>query len=204
MRKETITFNVYQIHELTVEAKENAYNHWLNQFNYIWDYENRKTLEQFEQIFNIKANKWSYDTDSYYYRFTSYYSKKEDNLKGIRLLKYLVNNYWTYLFVPKTIWNRSYKKKRNSRVFVTDDCVLTGYYMDYEILRPLYDFMKAPDNTTLYGLMNKCLDNFFNACKDDMAYMVSEEAFEDDCLENNSEFLLNGELYSKLIKIIDQ
>lgn len=134
--------------------------------------------------------------NSYWYRFTSPYSEEEDNLKGVRLLKYLVNNYWNDLYIPKTIWGHNYKTKRKSRVFVTNDCVLTGYYMDYEILQPIYDFLKAPDNTTLYELMNKCLNGFFKACRDDMEYQLSEEAFAESCEANNYEFLSDGTLFN--------
>lgn len=152
MRTETRTYEVYNLHELTKEAQAKAHSHWAEHFDYGWDEENRKTLQAFEQIFNIKVDRWSYDDYSYWYRFTSPYSEEEDNLKGVRLLKYLVNNYWNDLYIPKTIWGHNYKTKRKSRVFVTNDCVLTGYYMDYEILQPIYDFLKAPDNTILYEL----------------------------------------------------
>lgn len=152
MRTETRTYEVYNLHELTKEAQAKAHSHWAEHFNYGWDEENRKTLQAFEQTFNIKVDRWSYDDYSYWYRFTSPYSEEEDNLKGGRLLKYLVNNHWNDLYMPKTIWGNNYKTKRKSRVFVTNDCVLTGYYMDYEILQPIYDFLKVPDNTPFTNL----------------------------------------------------
>lgn len=175
MRTETRTYEVYNLHELTKEAQAKAHSHWAEHFDYGWADENEKTLQAFEQTFNIKVDRWSYDSCTYWYRFTSHYSEEEDNLKGTRLLKYLVNNYWNDLYIPKTIWGHNYKTKRKSRVFVTNDCVLTGYYMDYEILQPIYDFLKVSDNTTLYELMNKCLNGFFKACRDDMEYQLSEK-----------------------------
>ncbi|EHO73809.1 hypothetical protein J4866_02770 [Prevotella denticola] len=196
MRTETRTYDIYNLHELTREAQAKAHSHWAEHFDYSWADENEKTLQAFEQIFNIKVDRWSYDDYSYWYRFTSHYSEEEDNLKGVRLLKYLVNNYWNDLYIPKTIWGHNYKTKRKSRIFVTNDCVLTGYYMDYEILQPIYDFLKAPDNTTLYELMNKCLNGFFKACRDDMEYQLSEEAFAESCEANNYEFLSNGTLFN--------
>ena len=134
MRTEIRTYEVYNLHELTREAQAKAHSRWMDKFDYAWDKENRATLQAFERTFNIKAERWSYDSCTYTYRFTSYYSEEEDNLKGARLLKYLVNNYWNDLYIPKTIWGHNYKTKRKSRVFVSDDCVLTGYCMDYEIL----------------------------------------------------------------------
>ncbi|MDD7291720.1 MAG: hypothetical protein PUG86_07940 [Veillonella caviae] len=196
MRTETRTYEVYNFHELTREAQAKAHSHWAEHYDYAWDRENRATLQAFERIFNIKAERWSYDSCTYTYRFTSYYSGEEDNLKGARLLKYLVNNYWNDLYIPKTYWSRNYKKKRKSRVFVTNDCVLTGYYMDDEILQPIYDFLKSPDNTTLYELMDKCLNGFFRACRDDMEHQLSEEAFAESCEYNEFEFLSDGTLFN--------
>lgn len=54
MRTETRTYEVYNLHELTKEAQAKAHSHWAEHFNYGWDEENRKTLQAFEQIFNIK------------------------------------------------------------------------------------------------------------------------------------------------------
>ena len=196
MRIETKTYEVYQFHELTKEAQVKAHRHWVEHFDYTWSEENRNTLQAFERVFKIKVEKWSYDSCTYNYRFTSHYSEEEDNLKGIRLLKYLVNNHWNDLYISKTYWGKNYKKKRKSRVFVTNDCVLTGYYIDYDILKPIYDFLKSPDNTTLCELIDKCLVGFFKTCRDDMEYQLSEEAFAESCEGNNYEFLSNGTLFN--------
>lgn len=195
MRTVTKAFKIYKLDELTKEARNKAYSNWVQNFEYGDNGENEATLEAFLQIFNIKVDRWSYDDIRYWYYFTSHYTEDQDNLKGVRLLKYLINNYWYKLYIPKTIWGDNYKTIRDSRVFVTNDCVLTGYYMDYEILQPIYDFLKAPDNTTLYELMDRCLDNFFKACRDDMKYQLSEEAFAEYCEVSNYEFLSNGKLF---------
>ena len=71
MRTETRTYEVYNLHELTKEAQAKVHSHWAEHFNYGWDEENRKTLQAFEQIFNIKVDRWSYDDYSYWYRFTT-------------------------------------------------------------------------------------------------------------------------------------
>ena len=196
MRIETKTYEVYHLHELTKEARNKAHSNWMEHFDYTWDEENRNTLQVFERIFKIKVEKWSYDSHTYNYRFTSHYSEEENNLKGIRLLKYLVNNHWDDLYIPKTYWGWNDGKKRKSHIFVTDDCTLTGYCMDYEILQPIYDFLKAPDATTLCELMDRCLDNFFQACRDDMEYQLSEEAFAESCEFNAYEFLSDGTLFN--------
>ncbi len=87
MRTETRTYEVYNLHELTREAQAKAHSHWAEHFDYGWDRENRATLQAFERIFNIKVDRWSYDSCTYWYRFTSHYNEEEDNLKGVRLEK---------------------------------------------------------------------------------------------------------------------
>lgn len=198
MRTITKTYNIFLLAELSTAARETAYSEWLSTFEYSWSSDNRNTLDAFERIFNIKVTNWSYDACEYSYRFTSQYSAEEEELSGIRLLKYLVNNYWHTLFKPKAYYLKgNYKKRRKSRVFTDNCCVLTGYCADEDILRPIYDFLKAPDTrTTLYDLMDKCLDSFFKSCRDDMEFQCSEESFEESCAANDYEFLGNGKMYN--------
>ena len=171
MRTITRTYDLFQLAELSAAARDTAYNEWLRTFEYGWDSDNRNT---------------------------SRYSGKEEELCGIRLLKYIVNNYWHILFKPKTYYLKgNFNKQRRSRIFTDNCCVLTGYCADEDILRPIYDFLKAPDTrTTLYDLMDKCLDSFFKSCRDDMEYQCSEESFEESCAANDYEFLGNGKMYN--------
>jgi len=198
MRTITKTYDIFQLAELSAAARRTAYDEWLKGFDYSYSSVNQNTLDAFERTFNIKVYDWFYDIYKYSYRFTSHYSGEEENLKGIRLLKYIVNNYWHILFKPRTYYLKSnHKKQRKSRIFMDDSCVLTGYCADEDILKPIYDFLKTPDtHTSLYDLMDKCLDSFFKSCRDDMEYQCSEANFEESCVANDYEFLENGEMYS--------
>ena len=198
MRTITKTYDIFQLAELSAAARRTAYDEWLKGFDYSYSSVNQNTLDAFERTFNIKVYDWFYDIYKYSYRFTSHYSGEEENLKGIRLLKYIVNNYWHILFKPRTYYHKSnHKKQRKSRIFMDDSCVLTGYCADEDILKPIYDFLKTPDtHTSLYDLMDKCLDSFFKSCRDDMEYQCSEANFEESCVANDYEFLENGEMYS--------
>ena len=104
MRTITRTYDLFRLAELSAAARDTAYNEWLRTFEYGWDSDNRNTLEAFESVFKVKVNDWSYDTCRYSYRFTSRYSGEEEELCGIRLLKYIVNNYWHTLFKPRTYY----------------------------------------------------------------------------------------------------
>lgn len=196
MKTITRDYNLYQFYELSEEAKKSAYSEWMQNSCYVWNADNERTMKCFEEIFNITINDWNYDTCTYYYRFTSHYSGEEEELCGIRLLKYLVNNYWKVLFPAKEYWTKGYTKSRKSRIFVQKDCVLTDYCADYEILLPIYDFMKSPDDTTLYELVDRCLEGFFKYCRDDMEQNFSEEAFEENCAVENYEFLSDGKMFT--------
>lgn len=161
MRTETRKYEVYKVDELSDKAKENAYWKWLKGFEYDAS-DNRATLKAFEEIFKVKVSRWNYDACTYNFQFISNYSGEEEELCGVRLLKFIVNNYWHNLFKPKTYWHKKdFHKQRRSRISVTNDCVLTGYCADMDILKPIYDFLKVPDkHTNLYDLMNDCIDSF--------------------------------------------
>ena len=191
MRTITKTYDIFPLAELSATARETAYTEWLRTFEYSWSGDNRNTLDAFESIFNIKVTDWGYDTCRYSYRFTSHYSGEEEELNGIRLLKYLVNNYWHILFKPRTYYLKgNFKKQRKSRVFTESSCVLTGYCADEDILKPIYDFLKSPDtDTTLYDLMDKCLDHFFKSCRDDMEYNAARKVLRKVAKPTSTSFL---------------
>ena len=91
-------------------------------------------------------------------------------------------------------WGRSWRRIPPEPM---PDTPANNYCADEDILRPIYDFLKAPDTrTTLYDLMDKCLDSFFKSCRDDMEYQCSEESFEESCAANDYEFLGNGKMYN--------
>jgi hypothetical protein len=79
---------------------------------------------------------------------------------------------------------------------VDDCCVLTGYCIDYDILKPLYDFIKTPnDSETLEDILYDCLQSWVYACQDDYETQRSFEYVSEFLDANNFEFTENGELY---------
>ena len=182
--------------ELSEKAFNKSYNKWLESFDYLWDKENRRTLDVFEDWFNVNVYQWEYDTINYNYRFQLECADELEELSGIRLYKYLVNTYWNYLFKKKIYYNRNGLKKRTSNIFYNHECVMTGYIMDDVILKPIYDFLQRPDNSTYYELIDRCLNAFFSACSEDMENMESERYFKEECNANGWEFLENGEMFS--------
>lgn len=199
MRTETRTYTLYRITELSEEAKEKAYNQWLsNRYFYGWTHENRQTLDTFCERFGIVCRSWRYDACNYSYDYRSRQDESIDRLSGWRLVVYLTNNHWSDLYTPKFYWNgRKGRKSRKSRILADTCCPLTGYYIDNHILGPIYDFLKSPsENVTFDNLMDKCLDSFFRACRDDMESTQALEHFTEESNANGWEYLSDGKLFN--------
>ena len=196
MRTETRTYTLYQITELSEEAKEKAHNEWLySRYFYGWTDENRKTLDTFCECFGIVCGHWRYDEIHYSYDYRSRQKDYIDKLSGWRLATYLTNHHWNDLCTPKYFWKGM--KGRKSRIFVDTCCPLTGYYIDDCILDPIYKFLKSPtENVTFDDLMNDCLDSFFRACRDDMESTQTLEYFTEESNANNWEYLSDGKLFN--------
>lgn len=195
MRTITRTFNVFQVTELSDKAFNKSYNKWLERYDYPWDKENRRTLDVFEDWFDVYVCEWEYDSSNYSYRFQIDFNEVEE-LSGMRLYKYLMKICWNYLFEKKVYYSRHGLKKRTSNILYSHECVMTGYFMDEVILKPIYDFFEKPDNTTYRELMDKCLDAFFSACSEDMRDKGSEQYFKEECNANGWEFTEDGEMFS--------
>lgn len=195
MRTVTVTHDLFLLGELSPQAQEKAYHDWLNLADYGWHRENTATLEAFCRLFEVECRHWSYDAYTYQYRFEMCAIGQIEQMTGVRLLKLLTNHYWEELFLPKTYFLR-YQKRRKSRIFRTNDCVLTGYCMDYDILQPVYDFLAKPDpQVSFRTLIDHCLDSFFRACMKDCEYQFSMENFKELSAANDWEYLDNGRLF---------
>lgn len=174
---------VYTFDELSEQAKDNAYHEWLHEGHYDGT-DNKKTLKAFEKVFPVTVTDWEYGYHNYI-RFTVDADNDIENLSGIKLFKYLYNNYEHILFkgryysTPGKYINGKYTyKHRYSKVIKDTCCVLTGYFIDNEILKPIYDFLKNPSkHVTFSGLMRDCLQSWVIACNNDYEASTSMEFF---------------------------
>lgn len=201
MKTITREYQVYSLDELAPEAQSKAYDEWHATQEYFWETENMHTLDEFCSIFNVKVTDWSVNEYTHYHRFRTTLEEEDDQLKGIRLVAYIWNHYGRYIFQMKTYHTKgNWDKKRVSHIIEEGEgsCVLTGYYMDEEILGPVYDFLKHPDlSITFIDLMDKCLEAFFEAYRLDLEYCYSEEHFQQECKELGSLFLEDGTLFER-------
>lgn len=203
----TRTITVYSFDELSDKAKQNAIEYFRNR-NYedgnFWANENRQSMEKFAELFPIKVTDWSYGGrgEGVSFRFTDDYNL--EGMKGLRLAKYIWNNYKDNIYKPRyySICNGIKNcvglnsKGRYSKVQITEfGCPFTGFYMDNEILAPIFDFMRAPSpNTDFKDLLNDCFNAWVKACNDDVESQNSDENIIETIEANEYEFDENGNL----------
>jgi hypothetical protein len=211
----TKTIKLYSIDELTGTAKDNALNNVRSNYEYFGHDENVSTLRAFERVFPVNIKNFSYgDRGS----GVSYDLTCDDNiadLSGIRLSSYIWNNYFTDLFKGKYYSvdsNNKINHKRvqskeltskpgqyfnayHSRVQFETCGVLTGYCIDDDILKPVYDFLKNPNQDKNFtDLMEDCMNAWITACEQDLEGAYTDEAIEDHAQANEYEFTETGEV----------
>lgn len=184
---------------------------------YYYEYEN--TLKAFEELMGVKVKNWSVDSCRYDYRvefaLVTYmpdgylHDVDGEEIKGKYLWRYLMNNVWDNMFPRKKFYlydagynceKKRWNKQRVSKVIrrMWDDCVLTGMCYDYDILKPIAEYMSKPykDDYTLDDLVHDCLDNFFSAWQKEIEYYNSYEGVKEWLLEcDDNEYYENGKVF---------
>jgi hypothetical protein len=200
MKTITKTIKLYEFKELSEKAQEKViYDTECNDL--FFDDELKNVLENFEEVFNIKVTEWNIDNNYFRYQSNNYYEEVE-NLNGIRLLKYLINNFYNDLFKGKYYSKSYYKnnkfilKSRNSKIIKDNCCTLTGVYYDNDILKPIYDFIKNPnENISFSYLIEKCLYSWIESYKNNYENYYSKENIKELSEINNWYYLEDGKFY---------
>lgn len=216
---------LYSYNELSDEAKETAYEEWRdNKYQhgefYDW-YDYKQAMKDFAYTFGLKIKDYSIGMCSYSYIDFEVESEDIENLKGIRLYKYLYNKLTKEYCVPKSnYWNNKngshvtfintynpklYEKngkQRFSKIFLEDkniytDCPLTGCWTDDFYHETIEKFLKHPDlHTTYKELMEDAFDSFIHNCIKDEEYSYSEECFK-ECDAQEAYFYEDGKCYAR-------
>ena len=165
-------------------------------FYYFWDDENIATLRAFEKILPIEIKNWQYG-DRNDINFVMCCADEIKTLSGVRLLKYITNNYYKALCKGKYYLKPSTRttpaKGRRSKIIMDNCCVLTGYHMDDFILEPIYKFLKHPVSYTNFeDLVSECLWAWVYACRDDYEYAYSDTALIEQMECNEYLFDIDG------------
>lgn len=167
-----ISKEYFKLEELSEEAQKRAYYKWLDTREYPWAKENEDSLYAFAEMFRVKIVDYGYGGGSRPYIRYETSDWDGHRLKGVRLWKFLVNNY------AKEI---------------EETCPFTGYCMDEDLLDPIRRFLKRPEqDTSLRDLIEDSLNSWLHACEKDHEYWFSWEAFEQEAEELNMVFSEDG------------
>lgn len=191
---------VYTVDELSLKAKERAFDDFCKENSYPFGKENKNVLEAFAKMFSVKLLRWEYGEHDGFVDFYFDISRNISSLKGLKLLKYLQNNYFDQL-VPFKVYRKG-KKQRVSRIIKDRDSglfSLTGYWLDYEILKPIFEFLKRPYFINFYDLIADCIDSWLEACKKDYRYFYSMVSFIEMSNSNDWLYFSNGERFLEQI-----
>jgi len=159
---------LYTYDELGDSAKRKVLEEVSTWDLYFWDRENSESFDEFVKFVG------AYNSDYQY---------------GI----------WGYSFAKISV-NEPYNMTveewvKDSAWLIEKDCPFTGYYMDEEILQPMRNYLKSPDDRTFQELVNDCADAWVEACKRDIEYAYSEEAIVEFLTANEYEFTENGKVW---------
>lgn len=197
-----INLNIYTIEELKEEfpeAYKEAYNQWYAGVQYPYDSEFERVRKFIENTFNICIVNWDIDHKSARYKYNSNLETQVLDRKGAKAYSYLMYHHFNDLFRGK-YYSTSKRDgsdyiSRHSKIMFTHDCVITGCYIDDEILKPIYDFLEKPDpNTSFRLLIQYVVDAWINTYRRDVDDYFTEETFEGECEANDWEFFDDGRM----------
>lgn len=211
----TIEIKILTFEELSQEAKETAIQQFRERQQHDFIYEDaRATVEAFNKVFNIEEGRRSWLDYSI--------SHIEDNileLSGIRLRTYIINNFYNDIFKPKfikslkntearhrNVKNKTYKNGNKSAFYYSainvsiDGCPLTGMCYDYDMLKPIYEFLEFKDiekckNTTFADLIEDCFYTIKKTIENEIEYRESDEGIIEEIESQNLEFTEDGKRY---------
>jgi len=214
----TIRTKVYQFNELTEQAKQTAIEQvrYDESDNQPYFDEIIESVKKVVELFDLQTGREWTDIR------TSHIDDNILQLKGVRLYKYIVNNYWSSLFKRKFLGcigdNRVIKHRMskthfydmgkgarvNSSNFIysniqfDNSCTLTGVCYDMDILQPVYDFLKSPGkSTTFEDLMNEIESAISKTFSNTEEWLNSDEFIKDEIEANEYDFTKDGKRFNQ-------
>lgn len=183
----------YNFRELSQGAYNVAYENWKELCDYDSDL-HLESLSKFCEVFNVDII--NFDDDGLV-NFDLMVSEETKNIRGIVLKRYLMENHFNHLFIKKVNYSENEYGDKKTEITFINTKVLTDHYFDDLILEPIYNFLENMDsNTTLKGLIGKCLYTWVHYDNQEEELCTSYQAFEDYCKYNNTRFNKDGEIIS--------
>ena len=203
------TYKVYKYDELGESARDKArdkFRDW-NATDYLAHDDNNNSLVAFCDLMGL--DNWDYSYGSYpsYIKAELECIDYDDDIKeltGLRLLKYIRNNYEDLLLKGKfysigkyTDGKYSYKHRYSKITKDWKDCSLTGYCPDYSLCEPLFNYINEftlDDVRTLEDIMQECLEAWLSDVEKDWENTLSDEYIVENIEMNDYWFTVDGTL----------
>ena len=212
-RTETVERTIFKFDELDPSVQERVIERWREGDYFFWGEERKGSLEAFEKCFPIEVHDWEVcpfsQTSGMRWSLTC--GDDVEALSGLRLWKWLWNNDYGTLGlrgIPESKRKLKFSAPlgkaympttRILRLSEWEECPLTGYCGDHDILEPIAKFMLRPDSytkiwrhVTLHDLMMDCLESWSSGFESDIEHWHSEEFIREDIEASEHEFLEDG------------
>lgn len=206
----TLEITLYKFDELSEEAKQRAFGNWEPDTSYVYD-DAHETVKKFHEVFGTKTGHRSWlDV------ITDHIEDNIMDLTGLRLRKYMINNFWNQIYKGKyySLWsekeqNPHYRevggapwgklKERYSRVMFDNCCPLTGVCYDDSLLSPIIELIDNYDtnkheSVTFEDLINECFDELKKDIENEVEARQSIEEFEQE-VDDEEIFTEDGERF---------
>ena len=174
----TIKVNLFPFAELGEKAQAKALDEFRDR-EFPWYDDAKATMNGFAELFPAKITSWELG----YGRGTHISHEITDGdleaLKGVRLYKWIANN------IEAKYYNQGAQD---------GDCPITGMCYDCDILDPLVDFMKKPDEKDLDELLKDCFTGLHDIVSKDVLHEGTDEATKEFIEANEYEFTEDGKL----------
>ena len=211
----TVTVQTFSFSELSENAKQVAIKNYRNNCNNNpseFDYnEAYQSVKAFHNIFGTKES-------LYYNSWLEISTENIDDdilcLRGVRLYKYIVNNFYDNLFKPKYLkyFDKHFKHKMiqnktnntgqqysfaYSNIQKSNDYVLTGVCWDYDLLQPIYDFLtKIYDCITYKDLLENCFISLKKSLEYQSEFYDTDEYITEQLESDDIDYLESGKQFN--------
>lgn len=188
----TILTKLYRFDELSKTAQDYAIEQYREKNEYLgqhWQEDNFESIKAVLKFFDWSITNYSIEYWSAAHSYISIslnldYAEEIANLSGVRLYKFLNNN---YVNRRTGSFNSVFDgKPDNGR------CLFTGYCADGSVTEPIEKFLKRPTDITFEELMEKCIYEGLKYIEDDYNHQLSDEYIKEEITDNGLQFNAEG------------
>lgn len=186
----TVKIKLLKFHELDDDARMTAIDNYREENARIesdsWSSDVRASQNAFLALFDSNSSNFSVPPDS-------------EDLNGVRLATYILNNYGDHLLHPKLYYKGAitgHTRFYKSKIQTTKDAVLTGVICDDYFTQGIWGFIKNPDGQDFSTLLENCVISAWEKYNDDIDEAYNNDDRVAEQLEaQDFDFMENGEIF---------